>query len=389
MILADEAKQLYQELFGNGHPRIFYSHGRLELIGNHTDHQGGVCLVSGVNLGITAAVVPNKDGAIRMASKGYSPFLFHTDELAKRVREEGTTLALCKGVLFKMKAMGYQIGGFTAALVSDLPSGSGLSSSAAVEALICEIVNVLYNKGKVTTIEKAVISQFAEREYFGKPCGLLDQIGVCFGGISYVNFNDHGDLRIEPVPYNVPLVPVLVNTGGSHSGLTDYYASIPNDMFSVAHNMLRVKKLSDATMEDFLRKVCIPNDGVSERAKLRAQHYYDECRRVDEARQALTNGDSATFLNDIRMSQESSKGLLANTMVPGRYEQSPQQAVDTANQIIGHGAARIMGGGFAGSILCFLYPDDVDEFVLNMSRYYGKGNVVSLSIEEGGPKEVR
>ena len=388
MILAEKSRKLYKDQYGHGKTRIFYSHGRLELIGNHTDHQGGVCLVSGVNLGITAAVCPNDDGAVRVVSEGYSPFLFHTDELQKKPREVGTTLALFKGVLFKMKELGYKIGGFSCALCSDLPSGSGLSSSAAVEALICEIVDVLYNKGSISAYDKAVISQFAEREYFGKPCGLLDQIGVCYGGVVYVDFNYEGGTKVERIPYDLTLVPVLVNTGGSHAGLTDLYASIPNDMFSVAHNLLGVQKLSDSTMEEFMRRVSVPCEGCSERAKLRAQHYYDECARVKEAVKALKEKDSVTFLQDIRMSQESSRSLLGNTMVPGRYEQSPQQAVDTANQIIGHGAARIMGGGFAGSILCFLYPDDVNEFVANMSKYYGKNAVLPLSIEEGGAKEI-
>ncbi|MBQ7243290.1 MAG: hypothetical protein IJS52_03705 [Bacilli bacterium] len=389
MILADKSRKLYKETFGSEGTRIFYSHGRLELIGNHTDHQGGACLVSGVNLGITAAVSTNKDGAVRFVSEGYAPFMFHTDELQKKKGELGTTLALCKGVLFKMKEMGYKVGGFTCALVSDLPSGSGLSSSAAVEALICEIVDVLYNKGKMSPMDKAVVSQFAEREYFGKPCGLLDQIGVCYGGVVYVNFNQEGKTYVEPLPYKLTLVPVLVNTGGSHAGLTHLYASIPEDMFSVARNLLGVEKLSDCTMREFLERVCVPCDGVSERAKLRAQHYYDECRRVEDCRKALKEGDSSTFLQSIRMSQESSKGLLGNTMVPGQYQKSPQQAVDIANTIIGKGACRIMGGGFAGSILCFVYPDDLKGFVAGMSKYYGKDAVTPLQIEEGGAKEVR
>lgn len=389
MILSEQTRALYEKSFGKEKTRIFYSHGRLEIIGNHTDHQGGCCLVAGVDMGITAAVRANNDGAIRVVSEGYAPFMFHLDELKLKKGETGTTIALFKGVLSRMKELGFKIGGFSAAMRGDLPAGSGLSSSAAVEGLICKIVDVLYNDGRMDPMVEAKIGQYAENVFFGKPCGLLDQIGVSFGGVSYVNFADPNDVLVEPMVYSLPLVPVLVNTGGSHAGLTPLYASIPADMFSVAHNLLGVERLADCSMQEFMQRVCEPCPAVSERAKLRAQHYYDECARVEEARKAVKEKDSGTFLQDIRLSQESSRSLLANTFVPGRYDRSPQQGVDIASKIIGHGAVRIMGGGFAGSILCFVFPDDVAEFVSNMSRYYGKANVLPLKILDGGPREVK
>lgn len=389
MLRLEDTKNLYEKSFGKAKLRFFYSHGRLEIIGNHTDHQGGVCLVSGVDLGITAAVAKNDDGAIRVISEGYAPFMFHLDELRLRKGEKGTTISLFKGVLSRMKELGYKIGGFSAALRGDLPSGSGLSSSAALEALICKIVDTLYNDGAMDPMEEAKISQYAENVFFGKPCGLLDQIGVSYGGIAYVDFGDPENVIVEPMTYTLPLRPVLVNTGGSHAGLTPLYASIPQDMFSVAHNLLGVERLADSSMREFMSRVAVPCPGVSERAKLRAQHYFDECQRVKEAYKALKEKDTGTFLQDIRFSQESSRALLANTFVPGRYDRSPQQGVDIASKIIGHGAVRIMGGGFAGSILCFVYPEDLEEFIVNMSRYYGKDNVTPLTILDGGPREVK
>jgi len=389
MILAEQAKQLYSESFGKEKTRVFFSHGRLEIIGNHTDHQGGLCLVAGCDLGITAAVRPNKDGAIRMVSEGYAPFQFYLDELALRKGEKGTTIALAKGVLSRMKELGFKIGGFSAALKGDLPAGSGLSSSAAVEALLVKIIDALYNNDDIDPLLSAKIGQYAENVFFGKPCGLLDQIGCCYGNMAYVDFGDPDNVLVEPIPYNLPLKVILIHTGGSHAGLDDLYASIPSDMFSVAHNVLGVERLADATMMEFMQRVCVPNPSVSERAKLRAQHFYDECARVRSARKALIEKDPGTFIQDIRLSQESSHALLANTFVPGRYEQSPQQAVDIANKIIGHGGARIMGGGFAGSAICFVYPDDAKEFVQNMSRYYGASNVIPMTIVKGGPVEVK
>lgn len=388
MILAKEAKKLYKDSFGKGDLRIFYSHGRLELLGNHTDHQGGLCLVAGVDLGITAAVEANKDGAVRVVSEGYPAFQFYTDELDLQKGEAGTTKAIFKGVMAKMKERGYKVGGFSAALKSDLPAGSGLSSSAAVEALACHIVDVLYNHGKMAPDEMAVISQFAERVYFGKPCGMLDQVGCCFGGVDYIDFNHAGAMYVKPISYGLTLEPILINTGSSHENLTDYYASIPADMFAVAKNLLGVDKLSDCTKEEFFKKVTVPCDGVSERAKLRATHYYQEIDRVAVAFKALETNDSSTFLNCVRGSQTSSQTLLGNTMVPGQYEHSPQQAVDIANKVIGKGGARIMGGGFAGSIICFVYPTEKDAFIAEMAKYYGAEGVIPLKIVDGGPREI-
>ncbi len=388
MILADEVRSLYKEEFGKGKTRLFFAHGRVEVIGNHTDHQGGVCLVGGVDLGITAAVAPNKDEAVRIVSKGYAPFLFHLDELKLKKSEVGTTIAITKGILAKLKELGYKIGGFTAAICSDLPAGSGLSSSAAIEALIAQIINVFYNGGKIDALTMAKVGQYAENVYFGKPCGLLDQIGVCFGGLHYLDFKDPENIEITPVDYKLPMRMVLVNTGGSHAGLTEYYASIPADMFSVAHNLMGIEKLGDSDLHTYLRYVCQPCSAVSERAKLRAQHFYDECQRVKDAKKAVEDHNCDAFLEKIRLSQLSSQSMLCNTFAPGHYEGSPQQAVDLANRIIGHGACRIVGGGFAGSILCFVYPEDEEEFKKNMASYYGKANVLSLHLDPGGAREV-
>lgn len=388
MILANEAKKLYQEKFGREKTRVFFSHGRLEILGNHTDHQGGVCIVAGTDLGITAAVRKNDDGCVRVASEGYAPFMFYLDELKLKKGEVGTTISLFKGVMSKMKELGYRIGGFSCALKSDLPAGSGLSSSAAVEALICKIVDCLFNEGKMGPMEMAKVSQYAENVFFGKPCGLLDQIGVCYGGLDYINFGDEKNVVVEPLDYKLTLRPVLVNTGGTHANLTHLYASIPEDMHSVAVNLLGVEKLSESNIREFFARVSVPCLAVSERAKLRAQHYFDECLRVEEAKKAIKDNDGAKFIQDIRLSQESSRSLLCNTFVAGQYEHSPQQGVDVANQIIGHGGARIMGGGFAGSIICFVYPEDLDEFVGYMAKYYGKENVLPLSFAKGGPREV-
>ena len=386
MQLIKEAKKLYRQEFGRGDLRYFFSHGRLEILGNHTDHQGGVCIVGGVDLGITAAVCPNKDGAIRVVSEGFAPFMFHLDELALKKGEAGTTISIFKGVLHYLKKYGYEIGGFSCALKSDLPHGSGLSSSAALETLVCEIQSALYNKGKVKDFDAAKISQKAGNDFFGKPCGLLDQVGTQYGGLRYLDFS--GDIKIERIPYDLTLKVVVINPGSSHADLTDAYASIPADMTSVAKNLLGVERLCESDAKTYSEAVVRPCQAVSERAKLRAQHYYDECKRVEDAKKALLEKDPETFLQCIRLSQNSSNAFLANTFLPGRYEKSPQEAVDVANKFIGHGACRIMGGGFAGSIICFLYPTELDAFLQGVESVYGKENVHLVNFVNGGPTEV-
>ena len=384
----NEAKDLYKEAFGKARGvEGFFSHGRLELLGNHTDHNGGLCLVAAASLGITAAVKPNKDDCIRIASKGYRPFSFYLDELKLREGEEGTSIALTKGVLSIMKECGFNIGGFSAAMVSDIAAGSGVSSSAAFSILIAELENEYYNDGEIDSMTLSRIAKAAENEYFGKPSGMLDQIGSSFGGVNYLDFS--GDLpTVEPVKWTLPIDLVLINTGSSHADLTPLYASIREDMACVARNMFRAERLCEASRDEFLKAVPHHYEAISENAKMRAQHFYDENERVKAARKALEEQDEISFLNCVRQGQLSQQIMLRNTMVPGVYERSPQQCVDLASKFIGKGAARAMGGGFGGSVLCFVYPDEKKAFMEAMASYYGAENVIPLTIPTSGPSRI-
>jgi len=378
-------RELFTKTFGAGLSEKVYSHGRLEIIGNHTDHNHGLCLVAGASMGIEAEVAKNDYGVIKIISEGYPSFSFKIDELEKNPKEAGTSLAITRGIAFKLKEAGYQIGGFYAALTSDIFPGAGVSSSACYESLIVSIFSHLYNQDKVTPLEEAKIGQFAEREYFGKPCGLLDQVGTSFGGIDYLDFESTANPIVENLKWDLPLQIVLVNTGGSHANLTPLYASIPSDMFLVAKRIFGKDYLREVDPADFERWITSPNESVPVLARLRAQHFFDENRRVLDARKALLEHDVDTFLNCIRFSSFSSKTMLQNTIANGDYEHSPQKALDIAERFLGGGAARIMGGGFAGSIICFLYPDKVNDFIFNMGQVYGANNVVKVSVIAGGP----
>jgi galactokinase len=378
-------RELFTKTFGAVPSEKVYSHGRLEIIGNHTDHNHGLCLVAGASMGIEAEVAANDFGIIKIISEGYPSFSFKIDELDKNPQEAGTSLAITRGIAFKLKEAGYKIGGFYAALTSDIFPGAGVSSSACYESLIVSIFSHLFNQDKVSPLEEAKIGQFAEREYFGKPCGLLDQVGTSFGGIDYLDFKSTENPIVENLKWDLPLEIVLVNTGGSHANLTPLYASIPSDMFLVAKRIFGKEYLREVDPADFERWITSPNESVPVLARLRAQHFFDENRRVLDARKAILEHDVDTFLNCIRFSSFSSKTMLQNTIANGDYEHSPQKALDIAERFLQGGAARIMGGGFAGSIICFLYPDKVNDFIFNMGQVYGSKNVVKVSVIAGGP----
>ena len=383
-----KADALFYETFGKAETRRFCSHGRLELLGNHTDHNHGLCLVGGVDMGIAATVAPVEDGTVKIHSEGFPLFAFSLDDLVRKEAEEGTSLALTKGILAKMKELGYKIGGFVAAMSNDIVPGAGVSSSACYESLIVKIVDALYNGDIVPPLAMAQIGQYAENVYFGKPSGLLDQIGTSFGGSCYLDFHDIDAPIVEPLNFDLPLEAVLIFTPSSHANLTPLYAEIPADMKKVAKVMFNEDYLGDVDPETFRQHIVCPIMSLTERQKLRAQHFFDENERVSMARKAIKERDASSFLEAVRLSGMSSSSFLANTMAPCCYEGSPQQALDYASQALGHGAVRIMGGGFAGSIIAFLPHDEAGAFKAHMAKAYGEKNVRPVVLLKGGPKEI-
>ncbi len=390
MIKEKETTALFEKNFGGAKgSHLYFSHGRIELLGNHTDHNHGLCLVGGVDMGITCLARKNDDNIVEIVSEGYRLVKFGIDDLTPSKEEVGTSIAITKGILYRMKEKGFLIGGFVAAMTSDIFPGAGVSSSACYEALIAKIVSDLYNQDSLSPLEMAKIGKYAENVYFGKPSGLLDQIGASFGGVSFVDFADTENPIVEKTEFDLPLSIVLVNTGGSHADLTPLYASIPADMKKVASAIFGKEVLREVGEEEFNQKINAPTPFVSERAKMRAHHFFDENQRVKRAYEALLHHDVSTFLRCVNESQLSSYALLANTMPPGQYEGSPQQGIDAALPLLNGGAVRIHGGGFAGSILAFLPFDAKESFIAKMSSYYGKENVRPVVLLQGGPARLR
>lgn len=368
--------------------RHFMSYGRLEIIGNHTDHQRGHCIVATCSQGIKGAVKERDDGIIHFYSEGYGSFEVDVHHLEMKKEETGRPISLVKGVLKGLQNFGYEIEGFDSAIISDIYKGAGVSSSAAFELYVAEVENALYNQGKVSKIEKAKIGQYAENVYFGKASGLLDQCGSSFGGVCYLDFSDLANPIVEPLPFpKWPLKIVIVNPGSSHAGLSDLYSEMPNDMKDVARNVFHKEVLSEVPLEEFYQKIHVVM--MEERARLRALHYVGEDQRVQRAKKAFEKGNFDWFLELEKESELSQMALLHNVMIRRNYQNSPLEAVERASLFLKRGSARVMGGGLAGSIICFVPDEEYDAFMGGMKKYYPKKNILEVSIPEEGAHEEK
>ena len=386
-ITKENLKKRFIDTFGYSPNRSFISPGRLEIIGNHTDHNHGLAIVASASLYIKAVVAKRDDGIININSNGSIFFNIPVTKSEPKEDEFMTTDSLVKGVVNGFIRDGYNVGGFDCYCDSEVPSGGGVSSSAAFELLICAILNGLYNDNKVSKIELAKISQMAERDYFGKPCGILDQIGAAFGGICYVDFNDPSNPAVLNTEFPFDLQIVLTNPGGSHAGLTSYYAAIPNDMYAVAHKLGK-EYLRDVNLIDFNNYLKAHEGELTPSEIDRATHFFLECNRVTQCYRAIQNKDLSTFLKCIRESGDSSTSVLKNTSVPGRYSHSPERALRIARKYTPNSAHRVHGGGFMGTIISFIVNDeDYKELVNRMHKSFGKKSIIDVSISPFGAEE--
>ncbi len=355
--------------------------GRVEILGNHTDHNHGLCIAATCDLQIYGYLKERKNNSVEIFSIGYTPCLVSLDDLEPLPEDFASSRGLVKGVAKYFLDHGYQIGGFSLFTDSSIFPGAGVSSSAAFESLVGQIFNVLFNEGKISKISLAKAGQFAENNYFGKKSGLLDQIGTGFGDISYIDFENIANPCVETIDFPFDdLHFVIVNTGGSHAELNDLYSSIPENMWSAA------KKIG----HEFLREGTLQEIGLcSNLTKMeynRAKHFYDENERVTIMKRALLNKDRNLFLKLVNESRKSSTELLKNMMVGDQYEGSPLQACDRAMKIMeDKGACRINGGGFAGSIICVVPTEYLETFIQQMGEFYGENNVKEVHVNKNGP----
>lgn len=379
--------------FGNGAYRIFSAPGRTEIGGNHTDHNAGRVLAAAVSLDTIAAVRANNTNTVHLQSEGFDgEFTVNLGSLDIIESEKGTTNALIRGVAARMKELGYHIGGFDAWVSSTVLKGSGLSSSAAFEVLIIAILDGLYNGSEMDAKLRAQIAKYAENVYFGKPSGLMDQMASSVGGLITIDFADEAQPVVKKVPFEFSGTGYLLavtDTGGTHADLTHEYAAIPSDMRAVAEAFGK-SKLREVDPAEFYRRIPKLHGKVSDRALLRAMHFFGDNERVVKQVQALTAADMEAFFTHIVESGESSWKLLQNCAVIGSAHQGVTLGLALSEKMLrGHGAWRVHGGGFAGTILAFVPETMLHDYVSEMESVFGANACTVLSIRQPGAMEIK
>ena len=367
---------------------LFSSPGRTELGGNHTDHQHGRVLCGSVDLDMLACAAPNGGNTIRILSEGYPGLEITLNDLRPREEERGSSAALVRGVAAGIAELGYPLAGFDAYITSDVLSGSGLSSSAAYEVLIGNILNHFYCGDRLEAVGIARIGQYAENVYFGKPCGLMDQMGASVGGAVFIDFREPAAPVVRPVTYDFSRsghALCIVDTGSCHADLTDDYAAIPREMGAVAAHFGK-QVLRDIPEDAFRSALPALRASCGDRAVLRALHFYDEDKRAGGEAAALEAGDFGRFLELVNASGLSSALQLQNGWSPSA---PGQQAIPLALAIgrellAGTGAIRVHGGGFAGTIQAFVPLDKLTHFQTGMEALLGAGTCHVLRIRPQG-----
>ena len=395
-ILSREDKHVldagFAAAFGGTPERYFSAPGRTEIGGNHTDHQRGRVLAAAVNLDTRAAVRVNGTGTIRILSKGYPMSQVELSCLTPVESEINSTPALIRGVAARFAQMGCQVRGFDAYCESTVLPGSGLSSSAAYEVLIGTIINGLFFDGKVSQPEIAQIGQYAENVFFGKPCGLMDQMASAVGNLVTIDFLDKDHPVIEPVDFDFASCGhalCIIDSQASHADLTDEYAAIPGELKAVCAHFGK-DVLSQIPEADFYAQIPALRKECGDRAVLRAIHFYQENARVPKQVAALKAGDFDAFLALVKQSGYSSYMYLQN-VIPAGYKAHQDVAVSLAlceHYLNGRGAYRVHGGGFAGTVQAFVPFDLLDIFKTGIDAVLGDGACHVLSIRPQGGVEM-
>lgn len=417
-------KDSFKRHFGDMQVFLYHASGRTELGGNHTDHQNGQVLAAAVDMRIRAVVSPveRDDGTccsecgcenqnlVQIYSEGFGMIELDIADLSVREEEKGTTAGLIRGVLAGLVEQGFKVGGFKAYVTSDIPAGSGLSSSAAFEVLIGRIISGLYNDDSISYVELAKIGQYAENVYYGKPCGLMDQIACASGKTVYIDFAYDGCPIIEEIDFDFSRCGYelcITNTGGSHADLTDEYAAVPEEMSAVAElfndgscswqddGSCAKHKLRGITSEQLLEKASEIREKAGDRALLRALHFVGETERAKAEAEALKDGDFGEFLRLMKESGDSSYKLLQNVYASGGHascgedgtaacsrssEQPIAVALAVSELVLGEdGVCRVHGGGFAGTIQAFVKSEAVGRYKAAMDKLFGDGACMVMS----------
>ena len=371
---------------------LLSSPGRTEIGGNHTDHQLGRVLAASINLDVIGVVSKTDDNIVSYNTDAFEVKPVDLSDLSIVYEEKNTTESLIRGIHARLDELKYKIGGFKAYAESNVSTGSGLSSSAAFEVFIGGANNILYNDNKITPVEIAQISQYAENTYFMKACGLMDQVACAYGNFVYINFADEEYPEIETIDLNIDNYNydlILTNTNSSHDDLSDEYSAIPTEMKGVAMQ-LDASVLSTVTIDDLIDHVAKVRKNCGDRAFLRSYHFFNETERAFDEAEALKANDFEYFLELVNESGRSSWMYLQNVIVPNdNFKQELGVALALSEAVLGdNGAYRVHGGGFAGTIIAFVPKETTEDYIKTMELAFGEGCSQKLRIRNKGYFEL-
>lgn len=385
-------QEKFTEEFGEAELRYFSAPGRTEIIGNHTDHNGGQILAGSITLDTICAAAPTDDGIITIVSEGYRPVSVDTKALSETPKEDGSK-SLVAGMAEAAENFGYKVGGFRAYVTSEVIASAGVSSSASFEMLVCTVLNAFYNEGKMSIADYARMGQYAENHWWNKSSGLMDQMACAAGGVIFLDFSE--GVRYETIDFSFDDYDMdlfILNTGKGHADLTEEYSSIPHEMYAVA------EKLGESRLADVSELVLLTTLGGmreklgNDRALLRALHFFEENKRVNEAREAVAAGNSDKLLQLMGESGKSSYEWLQNAYcTEDTKEQSIPLALCLTELFLkrcARGTCRIHGGGFAGVIMAILPKEEREDYTAFMSQFFDKENIYRMGLRRYGAVEV-
>lgn len=381
----------FAEIYKHDHAEYFTSPGRTEIIGNHVDHNGGKVIAGSINLDTVGAAAPNGTDVIRITSEGYrDEIVVDLSKLSKKNYKKGTP-ALVAGMMEGAQKNGFKAAGFDAYVSTNVIAAAGVSSSASFEMLICTMIDYFFNEGRMTYNDYAKIGQYAENVYWDKASGMMDQMACAVGGPVLFNFADRNNLEYSKLDFSFGKFGhrlVIVNTGKGHADLSQEYSEIPAEMKAAA-KALGVELLHESTLEELLKHV---NEIEDDRAVLRAIHFFEETRRVEDASEAIGKEDYEKFMKLMDESGNSSWELLQNCYsLQNCHEQKISLMLALTqlflNKIQG-GICRVHGGGFAGVIATILPEAEMDNYVEYISRYVGRDNVYPMDIRAVGAAHI-
>ncbi|MDO4965070.1 MAG: galactokinase family protein [Lachnospiraceae bacterium] len=382
------AIEKFESLYGAADIEIYSAPGRSEVGGNHTDHQRGQVLAASVNLDVIAVVEKTDNGIVKILSDSFDIAPISVNDLSKKSKEEGTSEGLVRGVLNKLQEAGYTVSGFNAYMTSDVLVGAGLSSSAAFEVAIGTIISGLYNNMEISPVFIAQASQYAENKYFGKPCGLMDQMASSVGSLVNIDFEDPENPIVNKVDVDFDKFGhslCIVDTKGSHANLTPEYAAIPPEMKAVAKYFGK-EYLREVDEKEFFANIADVRKKVGDRPIIRAMHFFNDHNRVTEEVNALNNGDFEEFKKQVNLSGNSSFKYLQNVYPASDItNQAVSIGLAVSEQVLnGKGASRVHGGGFAGTIQAFVPNEMVPEYKKTLDSVFGDGACHVLKVRKYG-----